>query len=67
MLALRYQLNTYQTIVIAVMTFLAPMLLINVRKEYYRFLPTAESDELPWDLVDVSMTTGGTQDWQAVC
>ncbi|KAI5117674.1 hypothetical protein M0805_002072 [Coniferiporia weirii] len=43
------QLNAYQTVVVAIMTILAPNLLIRLRKEYYGPMETQASNTLTWN------------------
>ena len=42
-----FQANSYQVVAIAIMTQLAPKLLINIRREYYQ-MRLAERTDLSW-------------------
>ena len=42
-----FQANSYQTVAVAIMTQLAPKLLINIRREYYQ-MRLAERTDLSW-------------------
>ncbi|KAI5117675.1 hypothetical protein M0805_002073 [Coniferiporia weirii] len=45
-------LNTYQTVVVAIMAILAPNLLIRLRKEYYGPTETQMGNTLTWNVAD---------------